>query len=246
MIKHGCANLSSVIWRDETGRALADYPRPSVAVDVALMTIREEGRLGVLVHRRDSGYAAGRWSLPGTFVHERERLADAALRALRDKADVAGQRPEQLGVFDDPDRDDRGRVLSIAHVDLVPADRLPNRGDGPDHRRPRRPARRDRAGVRPRRDRGQGGRLGPRPLPRAPRPAGPAPRGPLHPARTAAGARGGARREPPERHLPAPDAAPTPSTPTRSPGEPWGSRPGCSGGRVPRLELKRGTASRCR
>jgi 8-oxo-dGTP diphosphatase len=127
-----------MVWRDGTGRALADYPRPSVAVDVALLTVRPDGRLGVLVHRRAGGHAAGRWSLPGTFVHERERLAEAALRALRDKAGVTGERPEQLGVFDDPARDDRGRVLSIAHVDLVPAARLgtpvtaPIRGDRAD------------------------------------------------------------------------------------------------------------------
>jgi ADP-ribose pyrophosphatase YjhB (NUDIX family) len=112
-----------VVWRDEAGKALADWPRPSVAVDVALLTVRD-GRLAVLAPRR-TGHAPGRWSLPGTFLRERERLAEAALRALRDEAGVTGERPEQLGVFDDPGRDDRGRVLSVAHVDLVPAHRLP-------------------------------------------------------------------------------------------------------------------------
>lgn len=113
-----------MIWRDGSGRALTDYPRPSVAVDVALLTLDAEGRLAVLLHERGEGYAAGRWSLPGTFVREHERLQDAALRALRDKTGVSGEEPEQLRVFDDPARDDRGRVLSVAHVDLVPADRL--------------------------------------------------------------------------------------------------------------------------
>ncbi|MGD9525539.1 MAG: NUDIX domain-containing protein [Pseudonocardia sp.] len=113
-----------MIWRDRSGRSLADYPRPSVAVDVALLTLDADGRLAVLLHERVEGYATGRWSLPGTFVHEHERLRDAALRALRDKAGVTGQAPEQLRVFDDPGRDDRGRVLSVAHVDLVPPGRL--------------------------------------------------------------------------------------------------------------------------
>ncbi|MCW0211823.1 MAG: NUDIX domain-containing protein [Pseudonocardia sp.] len=110
-------------WLDGSGRHLHDYPRPSVAVDVALLTVRK-GRLEVLVHERETDDETGRLSLPGTFVHVRERLADAALRALQDKVGVHGERPEQLGVFDDPDRDDRGRVLSVAHVDLVPLDRL--------------------------------------------------------------------------------------------------------------------------
>ena len=114
-------------WTDASGRTLGDYPRPSVAVDVALLTVVWEGRRGrlcVLLHRRDEEYAEGRWSLPGTFVRERELLADAALRALADKAGVTGESPRQLRVFDDPDRDDRGRVLSVAHVDLVPVERL--------------------------------------------------------------------------------------------------------------------------
>jgi ADP-ribose pyrophosphatase YjhB (NUDIX family) len=66
----------------------------------------------------------GRWSLPGTFVRMQETLRDAALRALRDKAGVTGHEPVQLRAFDALERDDRGRVVSIAHVDLVPATAL--------------------------------------------------------------------------------------------------------------------------
>jgi 8-oxo-dGTP diphosphatase len=103
---------------------LAAWPRPSVAVDVALLTVTPQGQLSVLVHRRADGYGAGRWSLPGTFAHEGETLQDAALRALLTKAGVRGERPAQLKVFDAPGRDDRGWVMSVAHVDLVPYDRL--------------------------------------------------------------------------------------------------------------------------
>jgi 8-oxo-dGTP diphosphatase len=119
-------------WRDEQGRALADYPRPSVAVDVALLTVVGDGQdrcLAVLVHRPSVGYAAGRWALPGTFVRENELLADAALRALRDKVGVHGHSPRQLRVFDAIDRDDRGRVITVAHVDLVRSERLITEGD---------------------------------------------------------------------------------------------------------------------
>jgi 8-oxo-dGTP diphosphatase len=123
------ANLSSM-GNEES--SWDDYWRPSVAADVALLTVVREGRgkrLAVLLHRAAGGHTAGRWSLPGTFLREGERLVDAALRALRDKAGVAGERPHQLRVFDDPGRDDRGRVLSVAHVDLVSEHRLPLRED---------------------------------------------------------------------------------------------------------------------
>lgn len=56
------------------------------------------------------------WGLPGTFLHPSERLIDAVHRCLRNKAGVTGAVPTQLHVFDEPDRDDRGWVLSVAHL----------------------------------------------------------------------------------------------------------------------------------
>ena len=109
--------------RDRSGRTLTDYPRPSVAVDTALLTPGDEELLVLQV--RKAGERG--WGLPGTFLHEGERLLDAVTRSLREKAGVEGVRPRQLQVFDDPDRDDRGWVLSVAHVAVVPAEELQQR-----------------------------------------------------------------------------------------------------------------------
>lgn len=112
-------------WRDNAGKRLSDYPRPSVAVDVAVLTIDpERTSLMVLLHQRDETFATGRWSLPGTFVREDEQLAEAVRRALDTKVGVSGRAPQQLHVFDEPDRDDRGRVLTVAHLDLIAFDQL--------------------------------------------------------------------------------------------------------------------------
>ena len=51
-------------------------------------------------------------------------LADAVRRSLADKAGVTGLDPVQLHVFDALGRDDRGWVLSVAHVAVVPTDAL--------------------------------------------------------------------------------------------------------------------------
>ena len=112
--------------RTETAAAgrLADYPRPSVAVDTAVLTLDPELGLVVLQVRRVTGTG---WALPGPFLHEGETLADAVDRSLRDKANVRGLHPRQLHVFDDPHRDDRGWVLSVAHVEVVQAERLESR-----------------------------------------------------------------------------------------------------------------------
>ncbi len=105
--------------RDSPVTPLADYPHPSVAVDTAVLTVQANALCVVLV-QNNSG-----WRLPGTFVHEGETLADAVLRSLRDKAGIEGLRPRQLHVFDAPGRDDRGWVMSVAHLVVVPAASVP-------------------------------------------------------------------------------------------------------------------------
>lgn len=121
-------------FRDSSGRTLSDYPRPSVAVDTALMTVApgrgdEAPHLGVLLVRRSGKPAkpssgSPDWALPGTFLHEGETLVASVRRSLDEKASVTGREPRQLHVFDDPARDDRGWVLSVAHLDVLAFDEL--------------------------------------------------------------------------------------------------------------------------
>lgn len=110
--------------RTTSGGGLTDYPRPSVAVDTAVVTLGPDAGLVVLqVPRLDRRG----WALPGTFLHEGEVLVDAVNRSLRDKAGIRGLQPRQLHVFDALDRDDRGWVLSVAHVAAVRPERLVER-----------------------------------------------------------------------------------------------------------------------
>jgi 8-oxo-dGTP diphosphatase len=106
-------------FRDAHGKRLEDYPRPSVAVDTAVLTLEAVRGLSVVLTTNDSGPR-----LPGTFLRTGETLKDAVARSLRNKAGVEGLTPAQLHVFDDPRRDDRGWVLSVAHLDTVSPDRL--------------------------------------------------------------------------------------------------------------------------
>lgn len=115
-------------YRDSSGRRLVDYPRPSVAVDTAVLTTQPsrsasspDARLAVLLVAESDSPDRPKWGLPGTFVHEGERLVDAATRALRDHHVPVPAAPlAQLEVFDDPHRDDRGWVMSVAHLSVVP------------------------------------------------------------------------------------------------------------------------------
>jgi len=57
-------------------------------------------------------------------MHRGERLAHAVTRSLTQKAGIPGGHPAQLAVFDDTDRDERGWVLSVAHLAVIPYDAL--------------------------------------------------------------------------------------------------------------------------
>jgi len=103
--------------------SLTDYDRPSVTVDLVLLTV-VDGALGVLVIRRDEAPALDQWALPGGFVHIQDSIEHTVQRVLRDKAHLPDAFVEQLYTFGDPGRDPRGRVISIAHYALVAHERL--------------------------------------------------------------------------------------------------------------------------
>jgi 8-oxo-dGTP diphosphatase len=96
-----------------------DFERPSVTVDLVLLAPADDG-LETLVIRRPDHPHRGRWALPGGFVGITESLEVAALRILKDKTGLRGIHLEQLYTFGDPRRDPRMRILSVAHMALVP------------------------------------------------------------------------------------------------------------------------------
>ena len=91
----------------------------AVAVDLVVLTVRDAELCALLV-RRDTPPFAGRWSLPGAFVGPPEDLTDTAARRLAEVTDHPSAHLEQLAGYAAPDRDPRGRVLTLAHLAVVP------------------------------------------------------------------------------------------------------------------------------
>lgn len=101
--------------------APSDLTTAAVAVDVALLTVRD-GRLQVLLQRPDAPGTEALWALPGGRVLDDENLDAAALRFLRVVGGVeAPAHIEQVRTYGEPNRDPRSRVVSVAYLALTPA-----------------------------------------------------------------------------------------------------------------------------
>jgi len=94
------------------------HPRPSVTVDAVVFGL-EQGRLKLLLIQRGGEPFAGQWALPGGFVAMDESLHDAVRRELQEETGVRLAWLEQLYTYGAPDRDPRGRVISVAWLALV-------------------------------------------------------------------------------------------------------------------------------
>jgi 8-oxo-dGTP diphosphatase len=95
--------------------------------DVVAMT--PDGRV-LLIERGWDPYE-GAWALPGGHVDEGETSRDAAARELAEETGVhvAVDDLVQIGAFDQPGRDPRGRYVTVAYLARVPADTQAVAGD---------------------------------------------------------------------------------------------------------------------
>ena len=92
-----------------------------LAVDVAAFAMHA-GELQVLLVQRGTLPHAQTWALPGGFVQHNEELHEAALRELREETSVSlePRHLEQFFTFGAPNRDPRGRIVSVAHLAVLP------------------------------------------------------------------------------------------------------------------------------
>lgn len=102
-----------------------EYPRPSVTVDCVVFGFDDkEPDLKVLLIQRAAEPFKDCWALPGGFVDMDEPVETAALRELEEETGLTDVFLEQLYTFGNPNRDPRGRVISVAYYALIaPADK---------------------------------------------------------------------------------------------------------------------------
>lgn len=92
-----------------------------LTVDLVILTVRD-ATLQILLVERGNEPFAGELSLPGGFMREGEALDAAARRELAEETNLDSGRLhlEQLSTYADPDRDPRGRIVTVAYLAIAP------------------------------------------------------------------------------------------------------------------------------
>ncbi len=78
------------------------------------LLVNEDERI-VLI-QRESATFHGFWAIPGGMVEEDETIEEALIREMKEEVGVQVKPKEILGIFSDPERDPRGRVLSTVFI----------------------------------------------------------------------------------------------------------------------------------
>lgn len=123
---------------DDKGRTLEEflnsyspknYPRPSVTVDIALFSIKENN-ISVLLIKRGGHPYLDYWALPGGFTESKETVYKSAERELFEETNLSDIPLEELGVFSEPSRDPRSWTMTDAFFSVVDKDKIsPKAGD---------------------------------------------------------------------------------------------------------------------
>lgn len=115
----------------EKGKYSYDYPRPAVAADIIVLTEHKEKRQILLIKRKFNPFA-GMYALPGGFVDPDETTDQAAARELKEETGISNDDLKQFRVYSNPDRDPRGRVISVIYFVYLPENTFAKAGDDAD------------------------------------------------------------------------------------------------------------------
>lgn len=111
-----------------------NYDRPSIAADIVVLSTYgkkseshrkdSEPMLSILLIKRGEHPYKNSWALPGGFLRAEETIEECAYREIAEESGLIPVSLMPVGVFSKPDRDPRGRVVSIAFVSVISEDNV--------------------------------------------------------------------------------------------------------------------------
>lgn len=113
--------MSSININSNNGKYCYEYPRPALTADAVIFGFDSQALKVLLIERGIEPYK-GMWALPGGFMKMDETIEQCAVRELREETGVRNVFLDQFRVYSNPDRDPRGRVVTVAFIALVRPD----------------------------------------------------------------------------------------------------------------------------
>lgn len=95
-----------------------EYPRPAVTVDAAVLVKQNKQWFILLIERKHDPFK-GCYALPGGFVDEDETLENAIARELQEETNLTLSNLQQFRAYSRPDRDPRGRTISVIFISIL-------------------------------------------------------------------------------------------------------------------------------
>lgn len=97
--------------------------RFSIATDCVIF-LKEGQQVNLLLIKRRNDPFKDKWALPGGMLEENETLEQCAARELGEETCLTLSELHQVAAFSAPDRDPRGRIISMAFYGVAdPANR---------------------------------------------------------------------------------------------------------------------------
>ena len=85
----------------------------------AVVFFKSKASQKVLLIKRKNDPFKGLWALPGGFLENDETLKQGTQRELEEETGIKVDNLKQVGIFADPGRDPRGRIISIAFTEVI-------------------------------------------------------------------------------------------------------------------------------